>query len=156
MTETMVVDASVVAKWFLDDEEGAAEALAILLACLAGDLELHAPPILHHEVCNLLTKACGRRDPMTKLPRLTKDRAIDCIDRLFRLPIQIVPGAQADAADALRLAVDYSKTYYDMTYLFLTLKLDSVLCTADSKLLAANPPGFPTSRVILLSSLKGA
>ncbi|HVC92256.1 MAG TPA: type II toxin-antitoxin system VapC family toxin [Pirellulales bacterium] len=154
MTESMVVDASVVAKWFLDDEEGAAEALAILLACLAGDLELRAPPVMHIEVCNLLTKACGRRDPITKSPRLTKERAIDCIDRLFRLPIQILPGIQADAAEALAMAVDYSKTYYDMTYLLLAVKLDCAFCTADAKLLAANPADFPASRVILLSSLK--
>jgi predicted nucleic acid-binding protein len=52
------------------------------------------------------------------------------------------------------MAVTYSKGLYDMTYIRLAQQLDCRWCTADRKLLQALAPGFPTERVLQLSSLR--
>jgi hypothetical protein len=81
MADLMVVDATVVAKWFLKDPLETDTDLAddILIALLVGDLELHAPRILSYEVSGLLARACLTRPPGAGAARLTRDRAVQCI-----------------------------------------------------------------------------
>jgi len=156
MAERMVIDASVAAKWFLRDDLEADVDLAddLLIALLANDLEIHAPRIFTYEVCGLLTKACLTRDPRTKTPRLGKEPAAECARSLFALPIQHAETTAEEGVEAIDLAVDYAKGHYDMTYLRLARALDCHWCTADEKVLLAVPPGFPTDRVLLLSTLR--
>ena len=46
MPDEYVVDASVAAKWFLDDETAIAEATDYLVRLLADEIILHAPTLL--------------------------------------------------------------------------------------------------------------
>ena len=150
-----VIDASVAAKWFLRNEEDYDVAEDILLACLADELELHAPRIFSYEVCSLLAKACGSRDPTTKTPKLTKEKAVECIQKLFSLPISITEATENEGAEAVGMAVDFSRKFYDMTYLRLAASLDCGWCTADRKVLEGGYPShFPAHRVVLLASLR--
>lgn len=52
LPERLVIDASVAAKWFLKDviERDIDLADDILLACLADEVELHAPQILPYDL----------------------------------------------------------------------------------------------------------
>jgi predicted nucleic acid-binding protein len=156
MADLMVVDATVVAKWFLKDPLETDTDLAddILIALLAGDLELHAPRILSYEVSGLLARACLTRPPGTGAARLTKDRAVQCVHEFFGLPIQIADATEDEALESLEMSVTYSKGLYDMTYIRLAQQLDCRWCTADRKVLQALAPGFPAERVLLLSSLR--
>jgi predicted nucleic acid-binding protein len=156
MAERLVIDATVAGKWFLKDPLETDTDLAdeILIALLAGDIEFHAPRIITYEVPGLLTRACLTRPPGTGSARLTKDRAIQCVREFFALPIQIVDTTELESEAALELAVGYSKGFYDMTYIRLAQQLDCRWCTADRKVLQALAPGFPTERVLLLSSLR--
>lgn len=158
MIERMVIDASVAAKWFLQDalEEDAEAADDILVAFLSGDLELHAPRVFTYEVCNVLTRACRWRLPGTSGFRLTKDHALRCAHELFGLSIRVAEATEGEACDALDMAVDYSKTHYDMTYVRLAELLDCQWCTADLKADEAVPPTFPHNRVLHLSALRPA
>jgi predicted nucleic acid-binding protein len=156
MAERMVIDASVAAKWFLKDgvEQDVDLAEDILAALLAGDVELHAPRIFTYEVANLLAKACGARDPITRLPRKQQADALRDLEDLFSLPITIPAPTSDEAKSALEGAVRWSKTLYDMTYLLLAEELDCQWCTADDKILEALLATFPRQRVLLLSSLR--
>lgn len=156
MADRMVIDSSVAAKWFLKDslEEDIDLAVDILAAFLADDVELHAPRIFTYEVCGLLTKACNTLDPSTKKPRITVQYAKKCIQELFGLPIQISEASLEEGTEALQMAVDYSKTHGDMTFLRLAELHDCEWCTADAKVFrCGNRPGFPEDRVLLLSTL---
>jgi predicted nucleic acid-binding protein len=135
MTERMVIDASVAAKWFLD-------------------LELHAPQVFRPEVCSLLTKACLTRVQPRGDARLRKQNAINDVQDLFRFPIEIHETTVDNAVEALEIAVTYHKLYNDMTYLCLAQRLDCPWCTADEKFFKAIPPGFPSQHVLRLSSLR--
>src|SRR5258708_1650739 len=154
MAERMVVDANIAIKWFLSDinEADIDKAREILLALLAGDLELHAPRIFMYEVCGALTKACGHRLTGTATPRISKDLAVQAIHELFGLPIVIEEASENEAIAALELAVTFSKGHYDMTYLRLANKLNCKWCTADAKVLKAASVNFPHDRVLLLSA----
>ncbi len=158
MAERMVIDASVAAKWFLEDrfETDTDAANDILIALLAGDLEVHAPRIFTYEICGLLTKACQRRVPPTNHPRLTKGGALRCAHELFNLPIHVGEATESEGCEALELAVDYSKKHYDMTYVRLAQLLDCQWCTDDRKVLDAVPPSFPRNRILLLSALRNS
>src|SRR5438034_8563576 len=111
MAERLVVDATVAAKWFLKDPLETDTDLAdeILIAMLAGDIELHAPRIICYEVPGLLARACLTRPPGTGAARLAMERAVQCVQEFFGLPIQIAEATQEEAEEALEMAVKYSK-----------------------------------------------
>ena len=152
----MVIDVSVAIKWFLQDslEEDTELAEDILVALLSGDLELHAPRIFTYEVCGALAKACKRRVSGTNRFRLTKGKALRCARELFALPIHVAEATEEEGCGALEMAVDYSKTHYDMTYVHLAEQLDCQWCTSDLKAGKAVPPGFPHNRILHLSTMR--
>jgi predicted nucleic acid-binding protein len=147
MADRLVMDASVAAKWFLDDEHDVDLAEEILLEFLAGAIELHAPQNFTDEVCGLISRAC-RRVPQ----RITKDETVDTVRRLFQLAIQITETTEQKCVNAMNMSVDFSKSFYDMLYLNLAESLDCQWCTADDKIVKSSPSGFPMGRVLLLSS----
>jgi len=156
MAERAVVDASVVVKWFLRDgsETDCDLADEVLAALLARDVELYAPEILVYEVCGVLTRACLTRLPGLSTSRITKNDAAQCVRDLISLPIQIMH-LDADAlVRALELAVDFSKTHWDMSYVGLANRLGCQWLTADEKFLAAIRAGFPAHLVVRLSDLR--
>ncbi len=149
MDERLVVDASVAAKWFLvEDEQDVELARQLRRVCMAGETELHAPAVFGCEVGHLLLSASRRRPP-----RIEEDRAVEGVRELFAVPIRIHPLAEQDAEEAMRMAIRFSKTFYDMTYLVLARKLDCKLCTADERVAGATDAGFPSDRIIVLSDL---
>lgn len=158
MNERLVIDASVAAKWFLKDALETDIDLAddVLVAFLSGDLELHAPRIFTYEISGLLTRACRHRLPASNGFRLTKDQAVRCTREIFELPIRHAGISVEEATEAIEMALDYSKTHYDMTYVRLANVLDCQWCTADEKVLDAIPKSFPRNRVLLLNALRTA
>src|SRR5208283_1812193 len=106
MADQFVVDASVVAKWFLKDELEADVDLAdgLLVALLAGDVDLHAPKTLRYEICGLLTKACRVRVPSTGKPRLNKIDAVEHMRDFFALPVQFHEAEAEEEVASVELA----------------------------------------------------
>ncbi len=146
--ERLVVDASVAAKWFLEDEEGVLVAEELLSAAVAGASEMHAPELFVYEIASLLLSASRRRPP-----RLHAERGSAFVRRAFTLPVDLHAPSQDDCAEAFSMASRFSKSFYDMTYLQLAEKLDCKWCTADERAAASTHPDFPADRIVLLSEL---
>lgn len=156
MADRVVLDASVAVKWFLKDSLETDTDLAddILVAMLAGDLEVHAPRISCYEVGGVLTRACLTKDPVSKTPRISKADAVQCLRDFLDLPIEMHDTSPDQAARALEMAVDYNKTHWDMIYVHLAQQLGCQWLTADEKFFQAMPAGFPVHLVLRLSSLR--
>jgi predicted nucleic acid-binding protein len=125
--KTVVIDASVAAKWFLA-EHGSDAAKALI----DGDLVLLAPELILAEVANVYWK---------HVKRGTKPAAaIGDILSLLRMSIAELPPMADLARRAFEIAVDLSHPVYDCFYLALAEREGTVLVTADLRLLksAAN------------------
>jgi len=119
-----VVDASVVAKWFLN-EPHAQEARRLL----SGVHALHAPDFLQLELDSLLWKHV-RRQEMTR----SDADAIRSAVRAF--PVQLHPWAAFMDA-AFEIAVQEDRSVYDSLYVALSVLLGGRLVTADRRLVNA-------------------
>lgn len=117
---TLVVDASVVAKWVLT-EDGSDRANA-----LRTENGLIAPSLLASEVGNALWKAERRGD-------ITRNDAIAAIKSILSPFDSLVPSEDLHTR-ALELAIDLRHPIYDCFYLALAEREDATLVTADARL----------------------
>ena len=119
-----VVDASVVVKWF-KDEEHSREALKLRDDWVGGAVTLYAVELLPYEVLNAL-----RYDPAQTSETL-KEAAASLIDYQFQ------PTPFAEMADELTdNALRHGITVYDAAYLTAAQNLGAKAYTADKKLIA--------------------
>ena len=124
---TVVVDASVVVKWFVD-EPGADRATAFRSEAMM------APDLILVEVGNALWKH-RRRGVMT---------AVDYADAVVALrgaPVALTP-VQELLLPAARLAAELDHPLYDCFYLALAMREGCPLVTDDRRLLAVGEPRF--------------
>ena len=135
-----VVDASVVAKWFLP-EPHKDNAERLLRDFLSETVELMAPDLLVVEVGNLLWKRSTLRREISAV-----QAAQSCRDFLS-LDIQVHPSSGLASA-ALKLAATEGRQIYDMMYIALAEQKACDFITADEKLLQALRKKFPCLRWI--------
>ena len=121
----VVVDASVVAKWFLE-EEYSVEARLLRDAYVEGLIDLAAPELLPFEVLNALrySRAYSPGELVEAARALTD----------FQIALYRLEGRYAERT--VELAVEKGITVYDASYVALAAELGTVLYTADEKLLA--------------------
>jgi predicted nucleic acid-binding protein len=120
---TLVVDASIAAKWFVE-EEGREQALQVL------DLaERQAPDLIVAEVANVVWKKAVRGQVTD-----AQGRAI-----CAALPgyFETLHASDALAESALAIGLALRHPVYDCLYLACALRLGSRLVTADRRLIAA-------------------
>ncbi|POO53148.1 type II toxin-antitoxin system VapC family toxin [Agrobacterium rosae] len=120
-----VVDASIVAAWFLPDEtnDAADKALDMLET-----EDAVAPDLLSHELRNILLSAEKRK-------RIDQDAVFSILLRFTNLPLTLVSGG--DHITIMRLAKKHSLSAYDAAYLALAVSRAMPLATSDKKLAAA-------------------
>lgn len=116
----VVVDASVVIKWYVD-EVHTAEAEQLL----DGRFELHAPELLLPEFGNILWKKCRQDDLEVNEAELAL--------KLFRKQSVILHPHDNLLKTALLGALETGQAVYDWTYLSLALSLTCPLVTADRR-----------------------
>jgi predicted nucleic acid-binding protein len=116
-----VVDASVVAAAFFHEEH--AEAARRLLL---SDTELHAPDLVYAELASVVWKRQRRGE-------LAEAEAIRLLADILTLPL-LVASSQELADGALQAALRTGRTVYDCLYLALSIKLKTVMVTADRRL----------------------
>lgn len=126
--ESLVVDASVAAKWHLQDEDEATEALALLARYAAGKLRLFAPEHIRYEVPSTIIAAT-----LVTPPRLSPANAERSIATFLSLGIQTV-NTDALIRAGFPLVRRYRIAFYDAVYLALAQELGVSLITADRKL----------------------
>jgi predicted nucleic acid-binding protein len=126
--DAFVLDASVAAKWHLQDEEDADRALVLLERFVAGRVALFAPSHIRFEVPAVITHAT-----IGRAPRVSQDVARESIEAFLALGIKTVE------TPALILAAfphvhQYGIAFYDAVYLALAKQLDLPFITADRRL----------------------
>jgi predicted nucleic acid-binding protein len=127
------VDASVAAKWYVE-EEGAEQALSLLLAQHNGKIGLHVPELFFAEIGNIVWK----KQRMGQMLRPHVDQIVQAVSTL---PLH-VHSLSTLLPDAVRLACELDRTVYDAIYLALALSLGTEMVTADLRLhnrLSASP-----------------
>jgi predicted nucleic acid-binding protein len=134
---TLVVDASVAAKWFLPaaGETLTQQALQLLKRYAAGELRFLVPDLFWVEFANIMWKAVRQR----RWPQASAEVAVRAMrDRNF-------PSVSSLALleDAFAIASTFDRTVYDGIYVALALTSKTELITADERLanaLAAHLP----------------
>ena len=121
---TIVVDASVAAKWAL--QENASDRARALLD---SDEDFIAPSLIVAEIGSALWKRAVRQDMSTR-------DAVRALQSAVRLLTQLVSPTEL-AARATEIAVDLRHPIYDCFYLALAERERCALITADAKLIAA-------------------
>lgn len=123
---SIVLDASVVLKWYLADEPHRRQALALRERIVAGDLELVAPAHLPLEISAGLVRAMQRG-------RLDSGFLVPAIEALRQLESTLVELMDV-AVDATALAVALRVRPYDAAYLVVARRISAPLVTADRPL----------------------
>ena len=120
----IVVDASVVVKWFVE-EKYSKEALMIRDSFIEGLVDIVVPSLLYFEVLNALkySGAFGE-DELKKVARILED---------YQFTLYELEGAYAEKA--VEIAMRKGITIYDASYVALALIEGVDLYTADEKLL---------------------
>lgn len=130
---TLVVDASVAAKWFLK-EAGAPSALALL----GGGQALSAPSIMHLEVASAIVRAY-------RTGRLSRNDAeavlADASAMLSSAAVTLVD-AEALRPRAEAIALDLKHALADCFYIALAEREGADLITVDATLLGRSAPHF--------------
>ncbi|MDZ7696063.1 MAG: type II toxin-antitoxin system VapC family toxin [Deltaproteobacteria bacterium] len=122
----LIIDASVVLKWYLEDEEGGEEAVWFLKQHATGDLGLLAPALLNYEVVNALLVA-------ERMGRIARETTRKAVDAFLELEIELCDPF-TDYADILALARTFHRTIYDASYLSLAKKRGIDFVTGDKHL----------------------
>ena len=128
----LVIDASVVLKWFLADEEDGERALDILDSCAANRVALHGPALLEFEVANGLVIA-------KRKARVSEATALKAMEGFTELGIELHPLAPLYPR-VLASCHRYNISAYDAAYLALAENLKADLVTADKRLFTATRP----------------
>jgi predicted nucleic acid-binding protein len=135
MPDSYVLDASVVLRWFLPDQDAGGHAQRLLALVLAGDIVAVAPRNLVHEFCGGITKEF-------RIKHKSVGEAIDAFRAFLRLPIRY---SESDSLieGAIRLSHSHGKTFYD-TYYFSVGEHEGIrVCTADERSVAGVGLDFP-------------
>lgn len=142
---TLIVDASVVVKWFLR-EEGRATAMILYDSYLYGETELKAPSFLAAEVANVFSKRMRRKE-------LTLEQARMAFMLFEKRQPTLVPVDDV-LASAYNLSLLHQLPVYDCLYLALAMQQGCDFVTADGRLFRAVAPAYPFVR--LLSTIRKA
>ena len=132
--ERYVLDASVAAKRFLDDEDAVDIAEAFLIRFLAKEIVFFAPHILAYEFGHIVTRAqrSGRR-------RIETDQATEAYRTFSELPIVFCDLAVQDRQTILDFAIRFHRGFYDATYIVLANKLNCMHMVDQRKTISDKP-----------------
>jgi predicted nucleic acid-binding protein len=141
---SLAVDASVAAKWVLQ-EEFTDRAQALLGVTIRAGQPPIGPPHLLAETTNVIYRRRLRADPAT---RITDEQADQALADLLAIPVRLLA-----PADLYERAFDFARTYqlatiYDSLYVVCAQLLGVELWTADRRLLDALGAAAPWVRSI--------
>lgn len=124
----LVIDAPVVLKWQLDDEEHVHSALALRDAfLLTSQVNLLAPTLIVYEIINGIATALRRK-------RVTHERAAQAMENLLATGIEM---READSQRTLEIGLQYGLSAYDTAYVALAQSEGCELWTGDRMLYEA-------------------
>jgi predicted nucleic acid-binding protein len=121
---SLVLDTSVIVKWYRQGEVLADRALAIRDAYLQGRIEITVPSLVAYELANVLRFKAD----------LTTEQVQSCVQSLFDLGWNWVWPSSSWIVQAVEIARAHDTTVYDATFAALAVSLDADLVTADERL----------------------
>jgi predicted nucleic acid-binding protein len=131
--EMLVVDASVVVKWYLaDGESGVRDAAALLDDHAAGRCALVAPTLLVHELLGVFVR------------RLRADVRAEAVEAFYDVDVHLVAPTRDLTLEAARLVASRQISSLDSAYAGLASVLSCPLVTADRRLATALGDSVPT------------
>lgn len=122
-----VVDASVIAAWFIPGEPWAARASRLRDEYAEGRVRLYAPDVLLYELNNSLWKAVRRN-------LMSFEVASACVEAFSKITPELLPLKVEMQVEALRIAAREGVTFYDSAYIVAAQATGSTLVSADSDL----------------------
>jgi predicted nucleic acid-binding protein len=131
-----VLDASVLSKWYLRDEDLLNEADHFRMLAESGDALVVAPHLSRHEVANSFATAC--RDG-----RVTWDIASNNLAGYIASEVSLDSDPDWLIARAAEHAINFSVAIYDTVYAGLAERLGGQLMTADEKFYNRVSRGLP-------------
>jgi len=137
--KTLVIDASVVAKWFIPEKE-TEKATEIRNGHVLGKLTLVAPDLLIYEVINALRFH----------NEITESKLGEDIEDLFMLDLELIQPSSELVSSIASDSRRYGISVYDACYLTLAGVLGTSMVTADAKLYEKCQE---TGRVLMLDDL---
>lgn len=120
-----VIDASVGFKWLVE-EEGSAQADALLDALDQPEAQFHVPQLFYIEIANILWKAVRQE-------RIEAEAAGEALAQLGLFGLQS-HDTETLSGEALAIVLAYGVTAYDASYVALGKLLELPLITADDPL----------------------
>ncbi len=125
---TVIVDSNIIVKWFIP-EKYSQEAILLRDDYLYGRIRVIAPIYALLEYANTLRKYVARKI-------LAKDHAVEAYNLLVEVGIEYEDITPGDTRKALLYSLTNNTTVYDAYYVILAKKYNTVMYTADEKLLA--------------------
>ncbi|MEM2598779.1 MAG: type II toxin-antitoxin system VapC family toxin [Thermoproteota archaeon] len=122
----VVSDASVVVKWFIQEKESD-KALKLRDMHVSGQLDIAAPQLLFFEVLNALKSS----------NLFSEEELKTASNSLLNYRVELHPLNRELAEETVEIAFKTNLTIYDAAYVALAIHLDTVLYTADEKILEA-------------------
>ena len=140
MSSRLVIDSSVVVKWYVAEHDSA-EAAVMFSMWMNDDIELFAPDLLPIEVGNILWKK-QRIGAMTSIRAEQTTATVTALSIPWSDSHELLP-------QAISIAIKHDRTVYDSIYLALAIQLGCPFVTADDRL--ANAVAAHIPNVIKLS-----
>jgi len=120
----IVLDANVVLKWFLADEEGREQAGRLRDSVVDGDFQPFAPSHLPLELAAGLIRAARRG-------RLANDVVLPALDAFAQMQFELVDVASI-TTEASAMALSLGLSVYDAAYLVVGMHVGAPVVTADA------------------------
>jgi len=124
LSTVVVLDTSVILKWFRQDETGVEEALALREAYLDGALSIAVPDLLLYELGNVLRYK----------PDLDSDKVTAAVESLLAMGLFLHAVTQERLILAVEVAFTHDVTVYDAAFVALAEELQADFVTADERL----------------------
>ena len=125
LPKSVLLDSSVVIKWFHESEIWREASVFLRQEYLNGRLKIYVPSLLILEIANVLRY----KSDMTSLQVQTALRS------LYDLQLKIVDLSQETIIKAIDLAYSWDLTIYDATFVATAINLNISFITADEKLI---------------------
>ena len=125
LPESVLLDSSIVLKWFRKDEIWREAALNLREAYLDGHMVIFVPDLLIYEIANVLRYK----------PDLTQLQVQEALKSLYDMQIRMVEISHGVIMEAIQLAYFHAITVYDATFIAMAKYFKVPFITADEKLI---------------------